>query len=332
LYAPLANRYGRRITLLTGFLLALFVSALSLLAVAMHSLVLLNLCRFFQGVGSSAGLTVGMIMIADTFESTKAREIFSYVILFFSFAPTVAMFVGGYTVDHFGLMSLFVFMDFMMVLWVVVAWTFGETYSGEPIKINVGQVLSAYKAVVRSRFIVVLGLLMSMATVIMYYFNGFAPLIAARYANISASVFGRWVIIASLGLFVGALLSSVLSKRFSARLCAAVGLFFMSLGAGCLAATLMCLSVSIFALLAPAFLIFLGAAIVIPNASMAAITYSSDRATTSASINSVALLLSAIVVSVGGQFIHFGPMMLPVFILALCLVGWALLALSKSNH
>ena len=137
LYGPIASRYGRRKTLVFGFSLALLANIGSIIGISCHSLISLEILRLVEGVGTSVGVVVGMMMIADTSSGTASRRIFSFIVLFLAFAPSIAMAVGGALAQFLGFQSIFIGMCAMMVVWILLALSLTETYHGPSVSIRI---------------------------------------------------------------------------------------------------------------------------------------------------------------------------------------------------
>jgi len=303
----------------------------ALLAIQFHLLSLLLLMRFFEGVGTSAGLVVGMMLIIDTSSQQQARKTFSLIVLFFAFAPSVALACGGALSEYVGFNSLFILMLLLLVglLWVV--YSIEETYLGSAVPISVKKIACQYAAALTERPFIFLVLVYALGGAVMYLYNGLSPLVAIGQLHVSSSLFGELAIIPSLGLFFGALLSIRWSRSYSASRVMLIGLGFVLLSAIIMLFCFYLRWVSLVTILMPSFALFLGAAIVTPNASMIAVSSSQDAAIASSVMNAMALLLSSVVVSVVSSLMLLGVMVLPLSIFFVTLLAYLCLWLSKSH-
>lgn len=118
IYGPLSDRVGRKKPLLLG--LAIYVAA-SLGCFFVTSIESLLLLRFFQALGSCAGMVVGRAMIRDLFEPEETAKVFSLVMLTMGAAPILAPLMGQFIADGFGWRGIFGFMaTFAAVVWLYV--------------------------------------------------------------------------------------------------------------------------------------------------------------------------------------------------------------------
>ncbi len=115
IYGPLSDRIGRRKPLLFG--ISLYVAA-SVACFFAQSIELLLVLRFFQALGSCAGMVVGRAMIRDLFDPTETAKVFSMVMLTMGVAPILAPLMGQFLADAVGWRGIFAFMAiFAAIVW-----------------------------------------------------------------------------------------------------------------------------------------------------------------------------------------------------------------------
>ena len=314
LYAPLANRWGRKKSLCGGFTVALIAMLVSVVAIQYRLFDVLLFSRFVAGIGTSAGIVVGMMMIVDSTSANKARVMFSYIVLFFAFAPSIAIACGGMLAEYVGFKSIFIAMLGMMLIWLMIVSSLRETYQGQVISLQWQRTLHQYAATLKELPFMYFVLMMTMATAAMYIYNGIAPIIAMYSLHISSSVFGYYALIPSCGLFMGAIISSKCSYIVSAHNLMKLGLASITIASLVMGVLFMFFGIgqmTLISLLVPSFFIFLGAAIVIPNVSMFAISKAKDTALASSMMNASALIFSSLSVSLTSHFIGLNALVLP---------------------
>jgi MFS transporter, DHA1 family, multidrug resistance protein len=91
-FGPLSDRYGRKPILLVGCGLFSFSSAACAIAPSINILIV---CRFFQGAGAGAGMTLMLAMVRDLFVGATARSKLSHITLVINTAPIVAPIIGA---------------------------------------------------------------------------------------------------------------------------------------------------------------------------------------------------------------------------------------------
>ncbi|WP_432218490.1 multidrug effflux MFS transporter [Pseudomonas kribbensis] len=103
-YGPVADRFGRRIPLLTG--LVLFTLA-SLACAYAPNLEWLIGARFVQALGGCAGMVIGRAVVADKCDAVGSAKVFSQLMLVMGLAPILAPMLGGLLVNTTGWQSIF---------------------------------------------------------------------------------------------------------------------------------------------------------------------------------------------------------------------------------
>ncbi|USA55384.1 multidrug effflux MFS transporter [Acinetobacter sp. C32I] len=107
IYGPLSDSFGRRKILLIGLVIWFFSTVGILLTNSIDSLLLL---RFFQGVGSCAGITISKVIINDKMGREDAGHLYLIIFPFVGMSPAIAPMIGGVLNNYFGWKSCFVFL------------------------------------------------------------------------------------------------------------------------------------------------------------------------------------------------------------------------------
>lgn len=113
IYGPLSDRFGRRIIMLIGLVIALAGSLLCILA---PNIYLLMAGRFIQGVGVAACASLTRAVAQDVFKGPRLAQVISYLSMCIGVAPAIAPIVGGYFQHYFGWRSVFIFMATYVLL------------------------------------------------------------------------------------------------------------------------------------------------------------------------------------------------------------------------
>lgn len=329
LYAPLANRYGRKAALFAGMFIALVGNLLSISSIFINNYNLMLLGRLTTGIGVSSGFVIGILIINETASAIEARSIFSKVTLCFSFAPALAMSCGGYTAQHISTTALFYITLGLIIAAAITAYSIQETYTKKLKPICLKNIITRYAAQIKHKKFIYSSIIMSLGCAVMYVFNGISPLIATGKLNISASYYGNMEIIPSLGIFAGSIISTHCSKKHSSNRMIFIGLISIIISAASMFYFFVNNYINLISLIAPAFILFVGAALIIPNASMSAISNATDPAIGASIVSSGSLLLSGAAVSIASFSFKSGPDTLPVILTILPLCGIILLGLEK---
>ena len=103
-YGPVADRFGRRIPLLTG--VGLFTAASVACAYA-PNLEWLTGARFVQALGGCAGMVISRAVVSDKCDAVGSAKVFSQLMLVMGLAPILAPLLGGLLVNTTGWQSIF---------------------------------------------------------------------------------------------------------------------------------------------------------------------------------------------------------------------------------
>jgi DHA1 family bicyclomycin/chloramphenicol resistance-like MFS transporter len=102
-YGPVADRFGRRIPLLTG--VGLFTAA-SLACAYAPNLEWLIGARFIQALGGCAGMVISRAIVSDKCDAVGSAKVFSQLMLVMGLAPILAPLLGGLLVNTTGWQSI----------------------------------------------------------------------------------------------------------------------------------------------------------------------------------------------------------------------------------
>lgn len=128
IYGPLADRFGRRVPLLSG--VTLFTVASFACAYA-PSLDWLIGARFIQALGGCAGMVISRAVVSDKCDAVGSAKVFSQLMLVTGLAPILAPLAGGAMVGIWGWQSIFLALSVFSVL-AALAVTFGLPESLPP--------------------------------------------------------------------------------------------------------------------------------------------------------------------------------------------------------
>ena len=104
---PLADRFGRRPTLLIGTAL---YSLSALLAVWAGDVAILIALRFIQGASASSGRIVSRAVIRDLYSRKNDAKVLAYMSVIGTSIPIFSPMITAQLVQHFGWQAMFIFM------------------------------------------------------------------------------------------------------------------------------------------------------------------------------------------------------------------------------
>ncbi len=96
-YGALADRFGRKITLLIGLSISLVGFAFAVFAFSINTLLV---ARFVQGLGAGAAMPLFRSLIYDVISGKKLVIVLSYGTMLFSLSPILSPLIGSY-IEHY---------------------------------------------------------------------------------------------------------------------------------------------------------------------------------------------------------------------------------------
>ena len=102
---PLSDAFGRKATILAGFVLYILAA---LACWAAPSLETLLIARVVQGIGAAAPRTVSIAMVRDMFKGREMAQIMSFAMMIFTLVPALAPLMGQGVIALAGWQAIFV--------------------------------------------------------------------------------------------------------------------------------------------------------------------------------------------------------------------------------
>lgn len=295
LYSPFANRFGRKPTLYVGLLIAIFGSLLSALSGPLGSYSLLITSRLITAIGASVGLVLSLTIINDFYYAHQARKVVPIVSSAFAIVPFIGVAIGGVLVHHFGWASCFYFLMCYYIVVIYFVTRLPET--GVNLKKEETQpkvIWSRYKVALKDPRLVTFSTLFGITTGMIYIFAASAPIIAIDILKISPQNYGFINLLIAIFYVVGNLLTAALSKRFSALQMISAGLVIFG---GSFIALFICFIsgyVTPYTFFIPFVIAYFGYPIAFGNAIVLASNHFEDRATGSAVMNFINMMIPVI--------------------------------------
>ncbi|MBY6064799.1 multidrug effflux MFS transporter [Pseudidiomarina sediminum] len=104
LYGTASDKWGRKPPLYFGLTIYIVASLACAYAPNLESLIVL---RFFQAIGSCAGLVIARAMVRDLYSAQASAQVFSFLILVMGIAPVLAPLAGAYVTQALGWQAIF---------------------------------------------------------------------------------------------------------------------------------------------------------------------------------------------------------------------------------
>ncbi len=228
---PLADRFGRRLTLMVG--LAVFILAASACALAPSFPILLSF-RMVQGLAAGACAVTPFAIVRDVFEGPVARNRLSQVSAVLGIAPMVAPVLGGWVMVVADWRAIYATQAACgAILLVVTFFCLAETL---PItrrrSISPVQLIYSYRSVLSDRAFRGFAMVYALGFACLFAYISGSPSVLMGGLGLSGQAFSLLFAATSCGVLIGSIASAKLSSRhFASHRMMAIGLSLMSLSA-----------------------------------------------------------------------------------------------------
>jgi MFS transporter, DHA1 family, multidrug resistance protein len=266
-WGPLSDRYGRKPILLAGLGIML---AASLAAMLMETLVAVIAARLAQGLGMASGALIGRTIARDLYAHEHAAKLLSSMSVVFSIVPLAAPLAGGLLADAAGWPSVFAAMAAIAVALLVAVVPLRETAPARRSPASPRQIMRTFAGILGDRrFLAPYSVfLCTQIGVLAWVSNSSFTLISGF--GVGPTAYGAMFTLVMSGQIIGAWMSSRLVLRLGIPRMLRWGAALMLAGGAC-AAGLAWLGVGHWlAVVAPFVLYLFGAALIVPNATAAA--------------------------------------------------------------
>ncbi|KDM91556.1 multidrug efflux MFS transporter EmrD [Photobacterium galatheae] len=266
-YGPLSDRIGRKPVMLAG--MSIFIAG-TILALFAPSFEMFLLASFIQGMGTGCGGAMCRTVTRDCYEGAELHRVNSLVSMGVIFSPLIAPVLGGYLSESFGWSASYLFLLVLgAAVTLIVLSQFTETLPKE--KRRVERVTTSYKYVLGNR-----------------KFQGYVVCLVATFAGLAVFEAAAGVLLGNVlkldpttvswlfvlplpGYMLGSWLSAQLVQRMGQQRVLYLGLAALGFGALTILLPGLAGMVTVSSLIGGAFMYFIGAGIIFPVTTTAAI-------------------------------------------------------------
>lgn len=313
LYGPLANGYGRKVTLYIGIILEMLGSLLCALSGNFHSFTLLVVARLIMALGSSVGLKMSFTLVSDCYQADTSSRIISHLMMAFAITPSIGVAIGGFLAEHLGWQSCF----YAMIIYgiFILYLTYGMQETAKELNKNAlrfKQIYHNYTSTSKNRIFLYGAILMGCTTSYIYLFASVAPFIASHNIKLTPSSYGLWNLIPPLGVVCGSQLSVFCSQRLKPSSAIKLGSIAVALGTLTMLTAFALKAFDAIWLFLPITIIYVGTSFIFANSSALAITTSNDKSSASAVMNFINVGLTTLSVLIVGKIHTTSALLLPI--------------------
>ncbi|MBV7495960.1 multidrug effflux MFS transporter [Pseudomonas sp. PDM24] len=315
-YGPVADRFGRRIPLLTG--VGLFTAA-SLACAYAPTLEWLIGARFVQALGGCAGMVISRAVVSDKCDAVGSAKVFSQLMLVMGLAPILAPMLGGLLVNTTGWQSIFLALTgFSALAGLAVALGLPESLPAHVPRQPLSGALRQYGRLLADPIFLGHALTGGVAIAGMFAYIAGSPFVFIKLYGVPAEHFGWLFGINAAGFILVAQVNArMLAKRGPAFLLARTVWLYLAGGLALLAVSALH-TAQLWPLLIPLFLCIASLGCIVPNASACAMNGQGARAgSASAMLGCLQFSVAAGAAALVGV-LHDGSAMPMAMVISLC--------------
>jgi DHA1 family bicyclomycin/chloramphenicol resistance-like MFS transporter len=304
LWGPLSDRYGRKPVLFAG--LALMLGA-SIVAAHVDSVGAVAAARLAQGFAMSSGAVIARAVVRDLHAHEQAARLLASITIVFSFVPIAAPLAGAAIASLAGWRAIFWCLAAVAALLALATLAMlRETAPSEPTSASPAGIVRTFGLILRERRFIRPFVLILCAFLGIVAWVSSSAFVLVRGFGVSTTGYGLSFAGVMLGQITGAWASSRLVVRLGIPRLVRFGAASM-LVAGVSVASLAWLGVAHWAAVVPPFFLFLvGTALIVPNATAAALSPFPGSAGAAASLMGAAAFTIGAFVSAGLGFAFDG--------------------------
>ncbi|MFV0439060.1 MAG: multidrug effflux MFS transporter [Desulfopila sp.] len=212
LYAPLIDRFGRRLPLLLGVIL---FSASAFAAVFSPNIDVFVGLRLLQAVGGCAGMIISRAIIQDLFNANESARVLSLMMVIQGIGPIAAPILGAYLYTFFGWRSVFLFLTVFGICCLLAAMKNIPETLDTPRSIRPASIIANFNLLLTDRNFMVPLLAGSLSLSTMFVFISASPFVFMTLYGISEEHYSWLFGFYAFGMLISAQLNTILLKRFS---------------------------------------------------------------------------------------------------------------------
>lgn len=264
-YGPLSDRFGRRPIMLYASICFILGSLICYLS---YFIGVLIVGRFVQAIGACAGGVLSSAAIRDAFSSKERGKVFAKVNIFFALAPgmgpIIGSFIDHYLDWHYDFLLLFIL---SCLLLLSVWWLFHETNLNLDLQaLKPKKLLSNYLFLLKNATFVCYSVIAGLCVGVVYSCLIEAPALVINLLGLASTSVSIIALGVMFGFICGSVLCNLLSNRIANEWIIALGLLVMILGSAILKLFAVINFVSLFSMLVPIIVVFIGIALILPIA------------------------------------------------------------------
>lgn len=331
-YSPFANRYGRKTAIYVGIGLYFISCFVCLAGIFLKSFEMIFLGRFLMALGCSVGMIITFTIINDYYFPEQSRPIVSFTALAYAFMPAIAIALGGFFTSHISWIAIFYFYLIYGVLILVSSMRLPETLIKKNYQaLNIKILLKNYAHAFANRRLIIFGLIYGLMGAFIYIIASEAPFIGIDTIGLTSATYGLLLLFPYAGQFIGSFVSGKISKYYSTYQVMSMGFVAIIFGCIFILSCFLLHWVNIFSLFAPLFFIMLGIPMVFSGAAVLALVEYEDKATGSAIMTFVTMMVPFMAVYTLTKMPEKNPLVMPLLFIFIVFIATIIYSLASNR-
>ena len=216
LWGTLSDHVGRRIPLLSGFLL---FSCMAAVCAVTHSVYTLIGARLLMGLGGSVGVVVSRAIVRDLFEEEESAKFYSMMMIIGGIGPIVAPFMGSLLLTHSTWRAIFWTITGLSGLCIFALFrNIPETLPRENrVRGHIADVYRGYLRILADRRFLGPASAIGCSSGLLFTYISNSSFIFVELFGIPVALFGFLFATNSIGLYIGGQSNRWLLRKFSSE-------------------------------------------------------------------------------------------------------------------
>lgn len=322
IYGPLSDRYGRRPVLVVGMVLFFAGTVLCLFAPTILTLVL---GRFIQALGSAAGVVIARAAVRDLYGRERAAAVLAGLVAVMIIAPMIAPTLGGFLVDAYGWRgNIGATVIFAGALLALVVFGLPETHHARSgASFGLGSMVGSFKTLLASPAYRAYAFQSAFMIAIFYVFLAAAPYAVMVVMGVSATGYGLYFLLSTVGYLSGTILANRYSQRVGIDRMVRIGNVLALITTGLVVILMFAGVWQPLAVFIPITLMGVANGMALPNASAGAISVYPELAGAASGLTSfIQLGISAVFAQVSGSLQNGTPHPLALYMFAAAVLAF----------
>lgn len=216
IYGPLLDRFGKKRPLYIG--LGVYIIT-SLFCAFIRDADALIVTRFFQALGSCAGMVASRAFIRDLYPVNENAKIFSYLMLVVAVSPIIAPTFGGYITAMFGWEAIFIVLAVISTLTLAFSyfWIPAGASPETTMSLKPKPIIKSFTRVAKKPMFYTYALISAVSSSGLYAYIAGSPKLFMGIYEVPKKQYAWIFAIIALGMTIASQLNNLLLRKYSSE-------------------------------------------------------------------------------------------------------------------